>query len=610
MISPMFQEAEERVRALVREEVDGLRREFDVLRRECEQFTQECRRELQEQRRWLTDALARVEDRLLQGAQHHPGQHGRQQQRPLNATTSDASADRGQPQSFPASSSSSSSAGNVKLPASSVRRSLKTRDATHHQQHQQHQHQETANTDVDADEDGIVPSTAVVTLNVGGSLFSTLASTLRRVPDSFFDIMLSGRHPVARDEAGHIFIDRNSVHFPVILDWLRDPGSPQALPFNDAEFLHELEYYGLADAVLGDWTTSEPDLTAVTGGVYAIGSESPNERYDMDRNIWYPVADLLQPRTDCKYTWFNNRLYAIGGRDRQRVYAAVERFDPRKNNWVPVPDMHHARRSVACAILHGQLYVIGGLDHDGRCLAFAERYDPDTRTWEELPPLQQCAGPVACVVVRGRLYVFGGSEMLADPRSYVPVNAVEMYDEEHRTWVARAPMPQPRYELHAAVVRTEVVIVGGLASSSTASALSRTDIYSTETDTWRSGRDMRLQRFSVACCDTIGNMVYVAGGSNPVALETVERYDLDTDTWTILPNMSQHRHFFSAAVFQGRLLTVGGMTYRRDRRSQRVGASMPVTTVEAYDPATNKWYTLAPLNNARAHGVCVTASSF
>lgn len=105
--------------------------------------------------------------------------------------------------------------------------------------------------------------------------------------------------------------------------------------------------------------------------------------------------------------------------------------------------------------------------------------------------------------------------------------------------------------------------------------------------------------------------------------------------------MHQPRHFFAATVFQGycfdfsclclffsllfsiprlignihgltallgRLLTVGGMSYRRDRRSQRVGATMPVTTVEAYDPAANRWFRLAPLNYARSHGVCITAS--
>lgn len=35
---------------------------------------------------------------------------------------------------------------------------------------------------------------------------------------------------------------------------------------------------------------------------------------------------------------------------------------------------------------------------------------------------------------------------------------------------------------------------------------------------------MNHKRFSVACCAAIGNMVYIAGGSNPVALETVERF--------------------------------------------------------------------------------------
>jgi hypothetical protein len=51
-----------------------------------------------------------------------------------------------------------------------------------------------------------------VTLNVGGSRFTTTVSTLRSTP-SLFSAMFSGRHELRRAPDGSIFIDRDGRHF-------------------------------------------------------------------------------------------------------------------------------------------------------------------------------------------------------------------------------------------------------------------------------------------------------------------------------------------------------------------------------------------------------------
>ncbi|ULU08587.1 hypothetical protein L3Y34_019650 [Caenorhabditis briggsae] len=61
----------------------------------------------------------------------------------------------------------------------------------------------------------------IIKLNVGGSLFQTSKSTLTKF-DGFFKKMLRTEIPVAKDESGAIFIDRDPKHFRVILNFMRD----------------------------------------------------------------------------------------------------------------------------------------------------------------------------------------------------------------------------------------------------------------------------------------------------------------------------------------------------------------------------------------------------
>jgi len=80
----------------------------------------------------------------------------------------------------------------------------------------------------------------VVTVNVGGTLFTTALSTLRRFPESLLGSMFSGRHQILRDKDGHPFIDVNPVHFQFILDYLRTDAIP---PDNLALDMYKMASY-------------------------------------------------------------------------------------------------------------------------------------------------------------------------------------------------------------------------------------------------------------------------------------------------------------------------------------------------------------------------------
>lgn len=66
----------------------------------------------------------------------------------------------------------------------------------------------------------------VVQLNIGGHLYSTSLSTLKKHPDSKLAELFSGQPQLHTDEKGRYFIDRDGEHFRAILEFLRSGRPP------------------------------------------------------------------------------------------------------------------------------------------------------------------------------------------------------------------------------------------------------------------------------------------------------------------------------------------------------------------------------------------------
>uniref|UniRef100_A0A8C7UHD1 BTB domain-containing protein n=1 Tax=Oncorhynchus mykiss TaxID=8022 RepID=A0A8C7UHD1_ONCMY len=71
-------------------------------------------------------------------------------------------------------------------------------------------------------------SCSVVQLNVGGHVFTTSLSTLRKHPDSQLAFMFSSgqQSKLPTDAKGRYFIDRDGTHFGAILQFLRTQRLP------------------------------------------------------------------------------------------------------------------------------------------------------------------------------------------------------------------------------------------------------------------------------------------------------------------------------------------------------------------------------------------------
>ncbi|XP_051881681.1 BTB/POZ domain-containing protein KCTD14-like [Pristis pectinata] len=89
-------------------------------------------------------------------------------------------------------------------------------------------------------------ASSVVSLNIGGHIYWTTLSTLKRFPGSKLAEMVNGQSRARTDADGRYFIDRDGTHFQHVLDFLRGRDPP---PHLAEEVYHEALYYDIEPLV-------------------------------------------------------------------------------------------------------------------------------------------------------------------------------------------------------------------------------------------------------------------------------------------------------------------------------------------------------------------------
>ena len=142
-------------------------------------------------------------------------------------------------------------------------------------------------------------------------------------------------------------------------------------------------------------------------------------------------------------------------------------------------------------------------------------------------------------------------------------------------WQRAAPLPDPRGEVAAAVVRGEIAVVGGFDRSGDNSA--RADTYSPARDAWRRLPDLPAP-VDHAMAAASGRRLYVIGGYGRSRAPRRSAWILSLGgRWRALPPLPAARAAGGAAVLHGRLYVVGGVgprglardTYVLDLRRRR-----------------------------------------
>ena len=181
-------------------------------------------------------------------------------------------------------------------------------------------------------------------------------------------------------------------------------------------------------------------------------------------------------------------------------------------------------------------------------------YEPATNVWTDVAPSSFPHGGTAVAAV-----IDGRIYLAGGAGGAMLGNELEVYDPAANRWTTLASMSCARNHTAGGVIGGKLYVAGGRPGNQ-----SCLEVYDPATNVWTKKASMPTGRSGIAG-GVIGGCLYVFGGEgNPAdasgIFHEVEAYEPATESWTRLPPMQTGRHGISAAVFGNSIYLPGGAT--------------------------------------------------
>lgn len=300
-------------------------------------------------------------------------------------------------------------------------------------------------------------------------------------------------------------------------------------------------------------------------------------------------------------------VVAVGGCSSTGYTNIAEFYDVALGTWSFVPNMPTARDWLAAAPItaaaHPGALVVGGFVGNSTNLTTAEFYDAVSNSWTTFPPMPFGQHSLAAAAIPAGL----GTEMVTVggyTTPFTPFNLAQTYSPITNIWTRVADMPTGRDTFAASPVT-----IGGVAGMMVVGGwiylgpqIGSTDFYNPVANSWFSLPAVP----SAASCPLVGPAaapvavsgttgVLVTGGScSGTYLSCVEFYNPVANAWIALANMSIARAGHAAVA-----VSLGGIDGVLAMGGYGNGGG-PLSSAEFYNPTTNSWTTVAPMNTSRA----------
>jgi hypothetical protein len=396
-------------------------------------------------------------------------------------------------------------------------------------------------------------SCGMVTINVGGHIFTTSVPTLRTIPGSFFDHCFNGRHPTTEVNPNVLFIDRDGHNFAHVLSYLRTGvlGVIEDGRCFDVKLLRELQReFKFFNIEVLSRTKTKCSTQYVFGGVTAdleprgdiIHYAMTKENNDGDPDP-FVVQNLHGPtwRSDFKPAW---------------TLDAVQR---------------EVKTNTAVSSAEGVIVITGGL-----CYSAASEVT------------EHC--------------------LRAGYTRHLEIsNSATSFNIARRTWTVMPALPEPRFNHAQIFVGSSLYILGGIGvlrgeSCEITETLSSMYRFNSERGSWDKLQDLPDAISSFATCFVLGR-IYVFGGvgDDNTQYDQVFYYDIKHDRWHFATTMPEGKHGHTVTEFDGLCYVVGGRYFLGEHSI----ATKESSRGHIFNPRISKWRAMAPLTNVRSHHATV-----
>jgi len=220
------------------------------------------------------------------------------------------------------------------------------------------------------------------------------------------------------------------------------------------------------------------------------------------------------------YLWVAGAFEEVGGQ--QLVPASnIYIYDPLTNRWFEGPTIPENRRRGAAATVvnDGKIYIIGGNTDiaQGGAVPWLDVYDPATDSWTELPDAPSARDHFEAVALNGNIYAISGRQSGGAQGLYNPVlETVDVFNVNTGIWTtlpAPANLPTPRGNASVVPFNDEIFVIGGeIDDAPVQDALSTTESFDPQTNTWTPRADLNFERQGTQAIAS-GEGIFMTAGS-------------------------------------------------------------------------------------------------
>ena len=273
--------------------------------------------------------------------------------------------------------------------------------------------------------------------------------------------------------------------------------------------------------------------------------------------------------------------------------------DPNAIVWIDKneDESYTARHESSVVQAGDQFYIFGGRENSQTL----DTYDFASNTWTTSASAPLPFNHFQAIQLEGLIWVLGAFETNSFPNED-PADDVWIFDPAHDVWIKgpAIPVARRRGSSGLAIYDDKLYWVGGNTIGHNGGYVSWFDELDPATGQWTQLPDAPRARDHFHA-SVVGDKLYLIGGrltggdggTFAPLIPEVDVYDFLTGTWSTLPasnNFPTPRAATANAVFDGKIMVIGGE-----------GNGLAYDTVEALDPSTDTWETLASMNHAR-HG--------
>jgi Kelch motif. len=170
------------------------------------------------------------------------------------------------------------------------------------------------------------------------------------------------------------------------------------------------------------------------------------------------------------------------------------------------------------------------------------------------------------------LYIVGGMSRAGVSSAVERINLIDLT----RSYVA--PMPEPRAFFGAGVVSSKLYVLGGIDRGSMPT--NTIFVYDIVNNSWSTLTVTLPKKVAYCASAVLGSEVYVIGGIDEEGniLRDVYSFDTASNTVSTKASLNIARQNHACATLNNKIYCFGGDD-----------GSSPISSIEVYDPSTNKW---------------------